>query len=91
MATIKDQAPADPSGLTAEQVRAACEAFQGALDVAERMLAAYREMVERFRASGTLEPDDESRAALDALETDNAAFAAMDALDALRRPKGDSR
>ena len=87
--TINQNHPADPAELTPEQVRAACEAFQGALDVAERMLAAYRDMIKRFEASGTFEVDAATRATLDALEADDAPFAAMDRLDALRR--GDAK
>ena len=86
--TMKDETPESPEGLTAEEVRTACDAFLGALNVGERMLSAYREMVEGFRASGTLVPDEEMRAKLDALESDDSVFATMDELDQLRRPKG---
>jgi muconolactone delta-isomerase len=82
MDTMKDQ---EPSAMTAGQVRAACDTFASALDVAGAMLATYREMIERWRESGTFEVDDEARARLNALESDDATFATMDRLDKIWR------
>lgn len=71
--------------LTPEEVRAACDAFLAAIGTCAAWLELHREMVEQFKASGTLVPTGEMRARLDAIEPDDAVFDQMDRLDALRR------
>ena len=75
----------DPPDLTPEQVRGACDAFLAAIDTSMTWLVLHREMVEQFKASGTLIPTDEMRERLDATEPDEATFATLDHLDAIRR------
>ncbi len=68
---------------TPGQVRVACDAFTGALDAVDAGFAAYREMVERFRETGTFAVDDETRAKIEAAMPSDPAMATLDALDAL--------
>jgi|ERR1017187_4342330 hypothetical protein len=98
METLGQDAQPDPVGIleqldapdfdahvSSELVRTACDAFTDALDVAQSMIDADREIVRRFKVSGTFQVDAGSRARLDALDSDGAAFAAIDRLDAIVR------